>query len=654
IGNLYYSNYEEGRWNPAVKLGENISTKYWESHACFSRDGKILYFTSNRKGTLGGLDIYRSERQLDGKWGEPTNLGSTINSRYNEETPFITEDGQTLYFSSYGHFNMGGYDVFFSRKNPDGTWGEPINLGYPINTTDDDLHFQPVNNGYGAYYSIYSNVGRGEHDIYFMDIYSVDNPRMYFVTGNLRTADGSIDSTRIAIFVVDSQTGDTIMYTSPDQETGEFALNLRQGIYELHFSGEGYEDLIRPLRITRGSDKEGIKLDDNIELALVKKEPLIFVGEESQIGLRDTLYKGDAGETLEVPVRLQKGSTLITRVYQDSLLVSVDTIEVDRRRTTLEIDPLPGDSHVELEMIDADGNIHRHSFDVVGEVPEAAGEVPEVEPEDRKDTEPIEGPDSDVVKTIAMAHPDPVGKMLLQLQQDSDGGLNEFIANLDPDKEGITSLMELFEHIYQQAESEGYNQEEVDALLGVAVAQSDTESKGDTELLKQRLIENSDGPLKEYLESLDLDAEGIHTPEDLIRHLEEVAESSGFTLDEVREAMIRSLDEPLEVDQIYSDLLESAEGPIRKILEDMDLRKEGIYRVEELISTLYDELEAMGYSSREIRRMLSDRFDPNTDFIKKQGKRGLPVSVIILFGAGLIILIILLWRRRNRKEKSTE
>ena len=118
--------------------------------------------------------------------------------------------------------------------------------------------------------------------------------------------------------------------------------------------------------------------------------------------------------------------------------------------------------------------------------------------------------------------------------------------------------------------------------------------------------------------------------------------------------MIGSLDEPLEVDRIYSDLLESAEGPIRKILEDMDLRKEGIYRVEELISTLYDELEAKGYSSREIRRMLSDRFDTHVDFIKKPGKRGLPVSVIILFGAGLIILIILLWRRRNRKEKSTE
>ncbi len=177
-GNLYYSRYENGSWLPASKMGKNISTKYWETHACFSKDGQTLFFTSNRKGTYGGLDIFKSHRMPNGKWGTPENLGPTINSRYNEESPFISEDGNTLYFSSYGHYNMGGYDVFYSKKSGDGTWGEPVNMGYPINTTDNDLFFQPLNDGKIAYYSIYRPGGMGLHDIYRMDIYSPDNPRI--------------------------------------------------------------------------------------------------------------------------------------------------------------------------------------------------------------------------------------------------------------------------------------------------------------------------------------------------------------------------------------------------------------------------------------------------------------------------------------------
>ncbi len=187
IGNLYTSSYKDGFWLPAKKLGENISTKYWESHGSFTKDGQTLYFTSNRKGGHGGLDIYKSQRQTDGKWGTPANLGTTINSRYNEETPFITQDGNRLYFSSYGHHNMGGYDIFYSTKNQNGTWGEPVNLGYPVNTTDDDLFFQPVSNGIAGYHSRHAPDSKGRHDLYYMEIYSADNPRIVPDTGDVQT-----------------------------------------------------------------------------------------------------------------------------------------------------------------------------------------------------------------------------------------------------------------------------------------------------------------------------------------------------------------------------------------------------------------------------------------------------------------------------------
>ena len=471
IGNLYHSKFEEGRWLPATKLGENISTKFWESSASFSKDGQTLYFTSNRKGTLGGLDIYKSEKQAGGKWGIPVNLGANINSRYNEETPFISEDGKTLYFSSYGHYNMGGYDVFYSKMNDDSTWAEPVNMGYPVNTTDDDLSFQPIDNGFGAYYSLYSPRGMGLHDIYYMDIYSVDNPRNYMVSGVLRTEDGSIDSSKITVSVVDSETGETIAVTSPNEKTGAFSVLLTQGIYELHFKGEGYEDLIKPLQITSGSEKDGINLEDDIELALIHKETLLFIGDESQIQIKDTLYEGAAGEPLIVPLKLVKGSLLVTSIYHDSVLVSQDTLVVEKRRTDLEIIPLPGTSSVELKMVDPDGNIHKNGFTVVGTVPVVVAPV--------------------------------------------------FVA----------------------AETEQVVAETEQVVAETDLKLANELSKGSAALLLLKLTENSEGALKEYVENLDLEAEGITTVEDLLYHLQDVSETEGFTMEDVGEAMLASLDQ---------------------------------------------------------------------------------------------------------------
>lgn len=170
-GNIYVTHFVNGKWNPMKKLNENINTKYYETHASISRDGNKLYFTSNRKGGFGDQDIYVSTRVSDDNWGVPENLGSTINTAMNENTPFITTDGTTLFFSSEGHNNLGGYDIFYSQKRPDGTWGIPINLGYPINTTDDDLFFSPIGNGSRGLIAIFDKDGYGEQDIYQYDIF---------------------------------------------------------------------------------------------------------------------------------------------------------------------------------------------------------------------------------------------------------------------------------------------------------------------------------------------------------------------------------------------------------------------------------------------------------------------------------------------------
>lgn len=160
-GNIYVTRFENGRWSPVEKLNKNINTRFYESHAAVSSDGKKLYFTSNREGGLGELDLWVSEKDALGDWGVPSNLGNVVNTPYNEETPFISGDGNTLTFSSEGHGSMGGYDIFLSKLSA-GQWTSPVNIGYPVSTTDDNLAFQPFNNGNSGLYSIMTGYKKKE------------------------------------------------------------------------------------------------------------------------------------------------------------------------------------------------------------------------------------------------------------------------------------------------------------------------------------------------------------------------------------------------------------------------------------------------------------------------------------------------------------
>jgi Tol biopolymer transport system component len=645
IGNLYYSRLENGLWTPATKMGENISTKYWESHACFSKDGQTLYFTSNRKGTNGGLDIYSAKRQADGKWGVPENLGTTINTRYNEESPYISEDGQTLYFSSYGHYNMGGYDIFYSKKNGDGTWAEPVNIGYPINTTDDDLYFQPTQNGNAAYYSLYSPRGIGRHDIYYMNIYSVDNPRLYYVTGKLRSQEGRVDSTLIDIYVIDTDSGDTLLYTKPSKE-GTFALRLKQGTYELHFKGEDYEELIRPLRITTGSNKRGIALEDNMVLQLIKEEPQLFEGEESKLKLKDKAYEGVAGTPVIVPLTAPRGSKVIIRTYQDSVLIGTDTIFMEKRRTDLQIIPLPGISEVELEMTDKEGNLHRNRITVMASEPAVEPAQQTIQPGEMEEEPGMQAGKSNIPKPESINR-DSMGLLLPVLISNSGGALQDELVRLDSTESGIASEPELFEHLYLQADESGYGTNEVDILLSGAVADSSAPR------LRQVLIENSEGALKEYVQQLNLEAEGISSAQELLSHLEKEAAANGFNMDQVRKAMLAGLENPLEVDLLFEELLHSGDESVTDILKSMDNRGEEVYTIDDLIELVSRELDEGGYSRKEIEQTLSNLFGENySGGDSRSNKPGWPLLVLLFAaGAGIFWLIIAWWRRRDKKEE---
>ncbi len=148
--NIYISYRKGERWTKMISLNKHINSDYFETHACISHNGKFLYFTSDRSGGQGGLDIWVSETTAEGDWGEPRNLGPKVNSHYNEETPFLNGKGNKLYFSSQGHATMGGFDFFVAEKLLDAGWSFPENLGYPVSTADDDLFYNPRKTGQGA------------------------------------------------------------------------------------------------------------------------------------------------------------------------------------------------------------------------------------------------------------------------------------------------------------------------------------------------------------------------------------------------------------------------------------------------------------------------------------------------------------------------
>ncbi|MFO7935977.1 MAG: OmpA family protein, partial [Bacteroidales bacterium] len=151
---ILVSRFENGRWTEAESLNRHINGRTSETHASISRDGNTLYFTSDRRGGMGSYDIYVSRRDADGDWGPPTNLGPVINTPYEEHTPFISSNDSILFFSSQGHGSIGGIDVFLSELSGEGKWSEPENVGYPVNSTGEDVFFNPGWGESDGYYAV--------------------------------------------------------------------------------------------------------------------------------------------------------------------------------------------------------------------------------------------------------------------------------------------------------------------------------------------------------------------------------------------------------------------------------------------------------------------------------------------------------------------
>lgn len=183
---LYITYWTNEGWSEPMNLGDKINTEFWETTPSLSPDKRTLYFTSNRPGGIGGADLYVSQMQANGKWGPAENMGPVLNSAGDEMAPFIHADNQTLYFTSSGHPGYGGADLFISRKQLDGSWSKPENLGYPINTIENDGSLAVAADGKTAYYSSNRSDSRGGLDLYTFELREDIRPyKTLYVKGNV-------------------------------------------------------------------------------------------------------------------------------------------------------------------------------------------------------------------------------------------------------------------------------------------------------------------------------------------------------------------------------------------------------------------------------------------------------------------------------------
>ncbi|MEP7253934.1 MAG: OmpA family protein, partial [Ginsengibacter sp.] len=238
---LYISYLTKTGWSEPKNLGRNVNSEFWESTPSLSPDKKDLYFSSNVPGGFGGKDIWVCHRNEDGTWGEPLNLGPTINTAGDESTPFIHADNRTLYFNSNG---LPCYsekpDIFVTRKSAGGTWSTPENLGYPINTIDDEGSLIVASDGKTAYYSSDRNDTKGGLDIYTFELRKDLRPlKTLWVKGRVfdnKTKDGLPSSVEL----VDVKTREQVSKIQTDED-GNYLVTLPVGKdYAFNVKRRGY------------------------------------------------------------------------------------------------------------------------------------------------------------------------------------------------------------------------------------------------------------------------------------------------------------------------------------------------------------------------------------------------------------------------------
>lgn len=252
-GDIYEADIDNFRFKKKIKMGKSVNSKGFESSASISADGNTLFFASKRDGGLGGKDIYMTRKLPTGEWAQPQNLGSNINSQYDEDFPNLFYDGTTLYFSSKGHNSMGGYDYFKSTWNPTtNQWSKAENLGYPLNTTRDNVCISFTEDKRHAYVSTWRKDSKGFQDIYKVTFNHIGSKET--VIKAKITLENSEEIIKNAFVIITNDLTKEERNYTPNSINGDIVITLPQGKYTIQIDAPGYKYPEEKITITGKSD----------------------------------------------------------------------------------------------------------------------------------------------------------------------------------------------------------------------------------------------------------------------------------------------------------------------------------------------------------------------------------------------------------------
>lgn len=273
-GNLYYSMRNDTTWSKIKSVGRYVNSIYWEEHGFITPDGRAMYLSSNRPGGEGDLDIWVSQRLADGSWERPVNLGNTVNTPYDESTPYYDTENNALLFSSIGHISMGGYDVFRSIKRGE-TWTQPVGMPFAFNTVQENTNFILNNNAPGFVVSQFDDKTSSRNIYAVVAVDPADE--ITRASGSIMLEDGmEVDPETSLITVKNLATGE-IKQNIPVAPDGSFNFDIKPGEYEVYVSHDGYST-------------------DTINLSL----PLYFTGNYLAVNPTLTPEKVSAGDFLSI------------------------------------------------------------------------------------------------------------------------------------------------------------------------------------------------------------------------------------------------------------------------------------------------------------------------------------------------------------------
>lgn len=332
-GDIFYSEFEDSEFKKLKPIeAEGVNTEAWEPHLTVSPDGKYKYFSSDREGGYGGRDIYRLVKLPNGDWSAPQNLGPTINTEHDEDSPFISVDNKTLYYSHNGELSMGGFDVFVSVMGDDQEWSDPINLGVPLNSMGDDIYYTTTADGLTGYLSSFRRNGNGEKDIYEIqnDYLGLDN--VAILTGKVITTTGEKIPEDVAFTLKCINCGDeSIRIIRPRVNDGGFFSSLQPcREYEMVFHHEEGETEFHRETFETGCERG---FEEIAKTILLDVPTMSVVSPEDTITEIDYVYN---------PIELQhffgyNNNKLSTETGSLKALLDEMITQADNGRTSFEI-----------------------------------------------------------------------------------------------------------------------------------------------------------------------------------------------------------------------------------------------------------------------------------------------------------------------------